>query len=289
MLSAADRNLDDVKRQFGDWGLVPSWLAPTRTALKKSTIDAIAPFRLFLKANDLHDYQRQAQGPKHKITLPALFVLPTHTKTSTASLYRPKSGNGDPRIWFPGLESYAKPNNVIAVVPVPEGLALINASRRDVLESAYLPGSPLSDLIERRQQSQIENSPVSVTEKEQLIQARVGQGRFRRRLEHIEKACRITRVAQLPHLRASHIKPWKSSNNAEKLDPNNGLLLAPHIDHLFDQGWISFADSGEILVAPSLKPNILHSWGINRAASAGTFSPEQRKYLAYHRKYVLRR
>src|SRR5262249_22602703 len=56
--------------------------------------------------------------------------------------------------------------------------------------------------------------------------------------------CRISAV-----LRASHIKPWSQSNNRERLDPENGILLAAHIDALFDQGLITFADDGTMLIS----------------------------------------
>ncbi|WP_311946969.1 HNH endonuclease [Halomonas piscis] len=94
-------------------------------------------------------------------------------------------------------------------------------------------------------EKQIRNrTDLSATEKEQLVLSRRGQGRFRRALEVIEPRCRITGLAEKRHLKASHIKPWRDSSNSERLDGNNGLLLTPHIDHLFDQGYISFSDNG---------------------------------------------
>ena len=74
------------------------------------------------------------------------------------------------------------------------------------------------------------------TFKEQLIKARRGQGVFRSNVLLTEETCRVTRVGDPKHLRASHIKPWKVANDAERLSGFNGLLLSPHIDHLFDKG-----------------------------------------------------
>ena len=68
-------------------------------------------------------------------------------------------------------------------------------------------------------------------------------------VESIESECRVTQTADKRFLIAGHIKPWRDSNNAEKIDGNNGLLFAPHVDRLFDKGWISFSDQGEILCA----------------------------------------
>ena len=72
------------------------------------------------------------------------------------------------------------------------------------------------------------------TKRAAVIQARRGQGLFRRRVEKREASCRVTHVNDPVYLRASHIKPWRKSTDKEKLDGNNGLMLSPHIDMLFD-------------------------------------------------------
>lgn len=104
----------------------------------------------------------------------------------------------------------------------------------------------------------------------------------------IAKKCRITGLKDRGHLRASHIKPWRACNDAEKLDGNNGLLLSPHIDHLFDRGYISFTDEGYIIVADSLDHRVLRIWNISIPCNVGSFRPEQRTYSAYHRREVFR-
>ena len=65
----------------------------------------------------------------------------------------------------------------------------------------------------------------------------------------IERACRITGVTREEHLRASHCKPWRDSSNEERLDGENGLLLTPNADHLFDRGFIGFEDNGDVRVS----------------------------------------
>ena len=65
--------------------------------------------------------------------------------------------------------------------------------------------------------------------------------------------CAVTGLDVLPLLRASHIKPWaRCESDAERLEVFNGLLLAPHLDALFDGGWISFDDNSGVLVSPEL-------------------------------------
>ncbi len=123
---------------------------------------------------------------------------------------------------------------------------------------------------------------VQETERERLIRARLGQGVFKANVRLREARCRVTGTAAVRHLRASHIKPWRASSNMEKLDGANGLLLAPHVDHLFDRGWISFEADGGLLVAPRLEPDLLSQWGI-RPGAGTPFDDDQAGYLDYHR------
>jgi putative restriction endonuclease len=123
-------------------------------------------------------------------------------------------------------------------------------------------------------------------EKIQLTKSRRGQGIFKANVRLVENHCRITGVSNIKHLRASHIKPWSASNNDEKLDGCNGLLLSPHVDHLFDRGFISFRDSGEILVSKELSLDILAKWSLSPDRNVGEFVGGQREYLDYHRNSV---
>lgn len=126
-------------------------------------------------------------------------------------------------------------------------------------------------------------------EKERMQKSRRGQGVFRQNVRSIERGCRVTGVREISHLRASHIKPWRESNDFEKLDGNNGLLLAPHIDHLFDGGWISFEDNGDLLVSSRLGQGLLVSWQIPATSNVGAFNEAQCKYLSFHRDFVFRK
>jgi len=85
-------------------------------------------------------------------------------------------------------------------------------------------------------------------------------------------------------LRASHIKPWSESNDTEKIDGNNGLMLAPHVDLLFDQGFISFKDNGTLMISKQIDDEVLNLWRIPKALNVGPFTPEQSVYLDLHRK-----
>jgi predicted restriction endonuclease len=137
----------------------------------------------------------------------------------------------------------------------------------------------LDNLEERK----ISQTAIPETEKEQLIKARRGQGAFRINLEKIETECRMTRLTDKRFLIASHIKPWCFSSNEERLDGNNGLLMSPHVDKLFDRGWISFSDDGQVLFSNERIAILMKSWGLNPLQNVGEFNQFQRKYLDYHR------
>lgn len=136
------------------------------------------------------------------------------------------------------------------------------------------------------QEAIIGRTDIGPTTKDQLVKARRGQGTFRANVLQNEKSCRVTGTSDQKHLRASHIKPWAASNDEEKLHGCNGLMLAPHVDHLFDKGMISFSDKGDIIVSKNLDGDILKSWGIPANKNVGTFNADQRSFLAYHRKEV---
>ena len=120
---------------------------------------------------------------------------------------------------------------------------------------------------------------VGDVERTQLVKARRGQGIFRTNVRMNESCCRVTGVSEPAHLRASHIKPWKDCTDEEKLHGCNGLLLAPHIDHLFDRGWISFSNSGDLLVADDIDLDVLAAWGVSEGINVGPFSPQQQAFL----------
>jgi len=135
-----------------------------------------------------------------------------------------------------------------------------------------------------------EETDLSETERESLIIARRGQGLFKQRVMRIESRCRITKVDNPAHLRASHCKPWRDCvNNHERLDGENGLLLTPSIDHLFDRGFISFEDSGQLIISPIADVPSLQKMGIptHSPVNVGQFSEGQRHFLEYHRNSVL--
>lgn len=143
---------------------------------------------------------------------------------------------------------------------------------------------------ERRLMQQIEDdSTVSETERLAIIRARNGQGLFKERVGKIESKCRITGVENPVHLVASHCKPWRDATNDERLNGENGLLLTPSIDHLFDRGFIGFEDNGELIISPVAHRPSLQRMGINtsKVVNVGGFTSGQKNFLDFHRNAVL--
>lgn len=132
----------------------------------------------------------------------------------------------------------------------------------------------------------VASSDLSSTEKEQVILARRGQGKFRKNVSDYETACRCTGIALPGLLIASHIKPWRACSNAvERLDGSNGLLLTPSADYLFDRGFISFSDAGDLLLSDSMAETDFTRLGIQKK-NVGSFLTTQKMYLDYHRSNI---
>lgn len=130
-----------------------------------------------------------------------------------------------------------------------------------------------------------EESITNNTEKKSIISARIGQAEFRQKLINYWKGCAITSSKATNLLRASHIKPWKNSNDQERLDVYNGLLLIPNLDLAFDQGLITFENDGHIMISKMLEEKEIRILGIHVNMRLQVH-PRHKKYLEYHRKHI---
>lgn len=128
------------------------------------------------------------------------------------------------------------------------------------------------------------------TEAERLVVQRVGQDIFRQGLlDFWESRCAITGLAVPELLRASHIKPWAAcETDAERLDVHNGLLLAPHLDAAFDQGFITLSDSGEVIVSPILDGNARQVLGLTTPSAVRAPLDGHRTFLRWHQVHRFR-
>lgn len=139
------------------------------------------------------------------------------------------------------------------------------------------------DNIIQAEQILLDNT-LSETEKECIILSRIGQGTYRNNLMKLwNKCCVISGVSQSSLLIASHIKPWKDSNNEERVDKYNGFLLLPTYDKLFDLGLISFQKNGFIMISDKvLEPDKLF---ISPNIQIKLF-PQNIRYIEYHQEHI---
>lgn len=128
------------------------------------------------------------------------------------------------------------------------------------------------------------------TEAERLVVQRVGQGLFRSALlDFWQGRCCVTGLDLPELLRASHIRPWaKCETDEQRLDVFNGLLLAPHLDALFDAGFMTVQDDGAVRFAASLSMSQRHQLGLTGELVVHALRAEHLKYLGFHRDAVWR-
>lgn len=192
------------------------------------------------------------------------FLLPEEERTFSVP-YAPAHGKGFPgmsNVWYPDPESE---NHKVA--------EFIEQLRK------YIDSAENEIDLDHLQQTK--------TESLAQVKIRLTQQKFRNDLLEFWKCCAVTELDIHELLKASHIKPWKDSNNDEKQDVYNGLLLSPALDALFDRGYISFSDDGTVLVSSELRGN--HSQaGLPKNAKLECVHKEHKQYLKYHRDNVFR-
>ncbi len=133
-------------------------------------------------------------------------------------------------------------------------------------------------------------STIDETIKEQIIQARKGQGKYRELiLEKFHNTCAVTGVNDTRILIASHIKPWTDSSNYERVNRENGILLSPTFDKLFDKGFISFKNNGQILLSDYFDERNFKRLNINDSLICKLYiTNEMKVFLDYHRDIVFK-
>jgi hypothetical protein len=145
---------------------------------------------------------------------------------------------------------------------------------------------PAIDLEELKRKIDEECVNLEGQDVDAVVKRRVGQGVFRNMLlGQFDGVCCVTGLTNVRLLIASHIVPWSKSAPAQKLDPENGLLLSVSMDALFDKGLISFSDSGRILIGDDLDAETIEILGLERefALSEKLLTDARKENLAKHR------
>jgi hypothetical protein len=142
-------------------------------------------------------------------------------------------------------------------------------------------------LYEAQDIQEIKTETIRETTRQTLIEARLGQGDFRKDLLHEFKESCIVSKAEL-FLVASHIKPWRYSDNKERLNSKNGLLLSRHLDAFFDAGCVTFDKNGVLIKSNNISDIECERYGIKKFINEKIydFCEMRQNYLEYHRDCV---
>jgi len=158
-------------------------------------------------------------------------------------------------------------------------------------KGSFVPIQPSlfdKQLILAEPKSVYEFNQPNKTERKGLINSRVGQGAYRKRIIHRwEYKCAVTNFNKLEILIASHIVPWSESNNIERLDVDNGILLSPNYDALFDKHLISFENNGKIILSNSIKMEAFKKIGVTGTEKINDLSQYNLSYLERHRAILI--
>lgn len=132
-------------------GIDAATIILTQNGFNKSYFDAVSELRSYLKAVGYHDYSAQHQEPGHKVTREIFLVTKDSLLRSMASLYRPRTKNGDPRIWFGNaIRQYAKAGDELAITVIDGTMYVINTSDRAITRSLTDTRSPFHEIFNGR-------------------------------------------------------------------------------------------------------------------------------------------
>ena len=174
---------------------------------------------------------------------------------------------------------------------IPGFLDYAKNSDENLLEKLkkLLKGYDVLDLtpIIKKIEKDIEDMHLVGETKEALVKTRVNQGIFRDLLLNRYDHCCLCGVSNPEFLVASHIKPWAKSEDGEKLETDNGFLLCPHHDKLFDRGYISFDDNGNIMISNRLSRDECLFMNVNENMHID-LTEKNKYFLDYHRKHIFK-
>jgi hypothetical protein len=149
MLVKSDVSVAEALEKLARVSLEAALLVPTPTSLDKSILDATGPVREYLRSKGIHDFDRQEQGPEHKVIRECFFVTAGALERSNVSMYRPVTKSGDPRIWFgAATRHHARAWNLLALVVVNETIYVLNMSDPDAVSALDNASSPFRRAVD---------------------------------------------------------------------------------------------------------------------------------------------
>jgi len=129
------------------------------TSLDKGYFDAIAPMRAFFVEEGIHDYANQGQGQINKEYRDAYLLTDKLIIPAKASLYRPNTKKGDPRIWFSKLNKYTNPDDIFVLFHIGAEIYIINVTQTNVVECINsIASNPIKETLLSLHQQAMESS-----------------------------------------------------------------------------------------------------------------------------------
>ncbi len=204
-----------------------------------------------------------------------------------------KSNTKPPRIY---INSYSRPYDLIRQICLPNisYISILKLQGDNEIIYYFRPfvdyiGKEENSTIIEKEEEKINNlSNKTPGQKQELIRARVGQGKYREKLLESCPYCPITLVSDERLLIASHIKPWSKSNDFEKTDPLNGFMFTPTYDKLFDRGFITFEIDGTMIVSPWISPMNQKRLNIYTGKKVNLPVSGKEEYLFYHKECIFK-
>lgn len=125
------------------------------------------------------------------------------------------------------------------------------------------------------------------SEVEILTKCRIGQDFLREELLHERVCCEVSGINDAQLLWVSHIKDWAESNDEEKYDDENVLLLARNWDALFDKKFISFdPETGKMIKSERIPEETLWKFGVpvdwRKSVRIPVKTERRKEYLRWH-------
>lgn len=148
MLAMSDVDINMFFPVFAQAHVSVAFLVPTPTGYEKSIMDAIGTVRELLFEEGIHNYNIQGQGPENKRMIESYFVTVDRCLPTEASLYRPVTKKGDPRIWFSNLKKYCFPCNLLALTVAYGKIFVFNLSNPSIAHSLLYGGFAADTLMQ---------------------------------------------------------------------------------------------------------------------------------------------
>lgn len=146
-------------RTIANLGIKYTTFQTYRTSLEKGYFDAIAPMRAYFIEEGIHDYSLQEQGIVNKEYREAYLLEESLMIPAKASLYRPRTKKGDPRIWFSCLHKYTNPDDIFALFHMGTTLYIINVTKTNVIKCMRaMDSNPIKEILSELQRQGMEIS-----------------------------------------------------------------------------------------------------------------------------------